>query len=135
MDVGIGGVFLISEQPQRLANWYDQMFGLKFQEMNGSYAHTFGQAHLPRTWTTLSILPAQAPVPTMPRNGPGEHHGDQPVMLNMRISDLQAFLHLTRAEVEAQQVQPGVGSFVWIRDPDGNRVEVWEPATPSTQMV
>ncbi len=135
MDVGIGGVFLTSEQPERLATWYAETFGLKFEQMDGSFAHTFGQAHLPRTWTSLSILPARSALPAMERNGPGEHYGDQPVMVNLRISDLEHFLKICTAPVEGTETHAGIGQFVWIRDPDGNRVEVWEPATPSTQMV
>ncbi len=135
MDVGIGGVFLTSEQPERLANWYAQTFGLKFEAHDGSYAHTFGQAHQPRTWTVFSIMPARAPIPVMTRNAGDDHYGDQPVMVNMRISDLETFLKTCKEPVEGRETHAGIGEFLWIRDADGNRVEVWEPATPSTQWV
>ncbi len=135
MEVGIGGVFLTSGQPERLAAWYHETFGIKFEQHDGSFAHTFGMAHIPRSWTVFSIMPARSPVPTMPRNGPEEHYGDQPVMVNMRVSDMEEFLRTCKETIEGKETHAGIGEFLWIRDPDGNRVEVWEPATPSTQMV
>jgi predicted enzyme related to lactoylglutathione lyase len=56
----------------------------------------------------------------------------QQSMLNFRVSDLDAMLAQLRAKgadvsAEAQEME-GVGRFGWVTDPDGNRIELWEPA-------
>ena len=53
-------------------------------------------------------------------------------MLNFRVRDVEAMLQQLRdkgADV-ADEVQDmeGVGRFGWVTDPDGNRIELWEPA-------
>jgi predicted enzyme related to lactoylglutathione lyase len=58
-------------------------------------------------------------------------HGDQHVMLNFRVRDLDAILaQLRRAgvEVEDDVVEDENGRFGWARDLEGNRFELWEPA-------
>jgi predicted enzyme related to lactoylglutathione lyase len=51
-------------------------------------------------------------------------------MLNFRVADLDALLAQLRAagiEVVGEEEQEGIGRFVWIVDPEGNRIELWEP--------
>lgn len=56
----------------------------------------------------------------------------QSTMLNFRVRDLEAMLAQLRsagADVAAQtQDMEGVGRFGWVTDPEGNRIELWEPA-------
>ena len=53
-------------------------------------------------------------------------------MLNFRVSDLDEMLAQLRAQgvdVDAEtQDMAGVGRFGWVTDPEGNRVELWQPA-------
>jgi predicted enzyme related to lactoylglutathione lyase len=56
----------------------------------------------------------------------------QQTMLNFRVRDLEAMLaqlRLQGADV-AQEIQDleGVGRFGWVTDPEGNRIELWQPA-------
>ena len=55
----------------------------------------------------------------------------QQVMINFRVRDLDAMLAQLRAEgadvVEDTQEMEGVGRFGWVTDPEGNRIELWEP--------
>jgi len=56
----------------------------------------------------------------------------QQAMLNFRVGDLDAMLAQLRAkganvDAEAQEME-GVGRFGWVNDPEGNRVELWQPA-------
>ncbi len=57
---------------------------------------------------------------------------DQQVMLNFRVSDLDAMLAQLRAKgadvAEGSLDMEGVGRFGWVTDPEGNRVELWQPA-------
>lgn len=133
---GVGGAFLTSEEPEHLAGWYGDLFGLRFEAFGDTWAHTFRDPADPRSWTLLSVMRARSPVPRMPRNeAPEEAYGDQPFLLNLRVSDLDALVAAAGARgvaVEHALEEPGVGRFAWVRDPDGNRVEVWEPAPPAT---
>ena len=52
-------------------------------------------------------------------------------MLNFRVRDLEAMLAQLRAKgadlAEATQDMAGVGRFGWVTDPEGNRIELWQP--------
>ncbi len=56
----------------------------------------------------------------------------QQVMLNFRVRDLDAMLAQLRARgadvAEETQDMEGIGRFGWVTDPEGNRVELWQPA-------
>ena len=56
----------------------------------------------------------------------------QQVMLNFRVDDLDAMLAQLRSKgadvAEGTQEMAGVGRFGWVTDPDGNRIELWQPA-------
>lgn len=55
----------------------------------------------------------------------------QRTMLNFRVRDLDAMLAQLRAKgadvAEETQDMEGVGRFGWVTDPEGNRVELWQP--------
>jgi predicted enzyme related to lactoylglutathione lyase len=54
----------------------------------------------------------------------------QPFMINYRVDDLHALLAALRAEgcaVDAKIDESEFGKFGWVMDPEGNRVELWEP--------
>ena len=56
--------------------------------------------------------------------------GNQSVMLNYRVENLTALLESLKAEgvnVDPKVEQAGYGKFGWITDPEGNRIELWEP--------
>ena len=56
----------------------------------------------------------------------------QQVMINFRVSDLDAMLAQLRAKgadvADETQDMEGVGRFGWVSDPEGNRIELWQPA-------
>ena len=58
--------------------------------------------------------------------------GTQQTMLNFRVPDLDAMLAQLRAKgadvAEETQDMEGVGRFGWVTDPEGNRIELWQPA-------
>jgi len=56
----------------------------------------------------------------------------QQVMLNFRVADLDAMLQQLRdagVAVLGEEDEDGVGRFAWVADPEGNRVELWQPAS------
>ena len=135
---GVGGAFIFSENPGRLADWYAEHLGIEFEG-----GEEFGAFHVrfvavdpeDSGWiadTTFAIMKAKAPVPRMtphPGSSQEEMYGDQPFMVNLRVRDLDAVL----AALAERGIEPlrrddeGYAVFAWIRDLDGNRVELYQP--------
>ena len=110
--VGIGGIFLRSKDPKRLGDWYHQHFGLE----NGGATPT--QAG-PLVFATFD-------------QDTDYFGGSQAFMVNLRVSDLEGLLGQLRTagvtEAKPQETMEGIGRFAWVNDPEGNRIELWEPA-------
>jgi predicted enzyme related to lactoylglutathione lyase len=115
--VGVGGVFLKASDPKKLSAWYAEHLGIPAQD-GGSLAfdgpESLGMtvfAHFPESTKYF-----------------GE--GQQQVMVNFRVDDLDGLLaHLEAAGVRLapNREDYGYGRVGWIWDPEGNRVELWEP--------
>ena len=112
--LGIGGYFLRATDPAALNAWYRDALGLDAEE-NGLWHQGTG----PTVFATFESLT--------------DYFGSraQQVMLNFRVRDLGAMLaqlRLKGADVaEETQEMEGVGRFGWVTDPEGNRVELWQP--------
>jgi predicted enzyme related to lactoylglutathione lyase len=111
---GIGGYFLRADDPAALSAWYRDVLGLAVDE-HGAWR--------PEPGTTVFA--------TFDRGS--DYFGrDQQVMINFRVHDLDAMLAQLRAagaDVAGDvQEMDGVGRFGWVVDPEGNRVELWQPA-------
>ncbi|WP_256795241.1 VOC family protein [Terrabacter sp. Ter38] len=113
--LGIGGYFLRSADPAALTTWYREVLGLDV-DGNGLWLQEAGP-------TVFAAFPADT-----------DYLGarTQQVMLNVRVGDLDALLAQLRAagaEVDAEsQDLAGVGRFGWVTDPEGNRIELWQPS-------
>ena len=121
---GLGGVFLYAEDPKKLADWYSRHFGLALMEWEpGScYGLVFDSTDPDGTsaQTVFSLQKAKGPL--------GE--GRPECMVNWRVADLETFcaeLESAGIAVEKQE-DCEYGSFAWIRDPEGHRVELYQPA-------
>jgi predicted enzyme related to lactoylglutathione lyase len=113
--MGIGGHFMRAAHPAALTAWYRDVLGLDFSEY-GEWAQQAGP-------TVFAAFEADT-----------DHFGSpaQQVMINFRVRDLDAMLGQLRAagvDVAAEtQEMDGVGRFGWVTDPEGNRIELWQPA-------
>jgi predicted enzyme related to lactoylglutathione lyase len=132
---GVGGAFIVSDDPARLARWYAAAFGLTLESYGPTTLGMTFEAvdaedkRTPRQ-TVFSIMKSKSPLPSMPANAdPEDMYGDQPFMVNLRVDDMDATLaHLATLDVAPlfRQDEP-YGRFAWVRDPDGRRVELWQP--------
>jgi len=124
--LGIGGVFLRSRDPRALAHWYSEHLGIP--------AMVEGESE--SVWWTDAGATVFAPFPA-----DTDYFGraDQQVMLNYRVASLDAMLvQLRGAGVEVLdriEELPGIGRFGWAVDPDGNRLELWEPAPDAREAA
>ena len=113
--LGIGGYFLRAADPAALSAWYRDCLGLEIDE-HGLWRPEAG----PTVFAAFESGSDYFGSPT------------QQTMLNFRVRDLDAMLEQLRAqgtEVAAEiQEMAGVGRFGWVTDPEGNRVELWQPA-------
>jgi predicted enzyme related to lactoylglutathione lyase len=113
--LGIGGHFMRAADPAALGAWYREYLGLDADE-NGEWSQGAGP-------TVFATFESET-----------DYFGSrtQQVMLNFRVRDLDAMLAQLRAKgadvPEEPQEMEGVGRFGWVTDPEGNRVELWQPA-------
>jgi predicted enzyme related to lactoylglutathione lyase len=113
--LGVGGVFLRATDPAALAGWYRDCLGLDADE-TGLWQQAPGA-------TVFATFESDT-----------DYFGSrgQGVMLNFRVRDLDAMLAQLRSRgadvVEQTEDMEGVGRFGWVTDPEGNRVELWQPA-------
>jgi predicted enzyme related to lactoylglutathione lyase len=112
--LGIGGYFLRAADPEALRTWYRDGLGLDTDE-HGLWQQEAGA-------TVFATFESQT-----------DYFGsrDQQTMLNFRVRDLDEMLAQLRAKgadvAEETQDMEGVGRFGWVTDPEGNRIELWEP--------
>ncbi len=120
--LGVGGIFFRSPDPARLANWYRDTLGLDIE----AWGSTHGTSFLP------SAMPANAFTVWSTFSADTEYFGDsgQSFMINLVVDDLDAALDNVKAaggQVIPEKEEHDFGRFGWMVDPDGNRVELWEP--------
>lgn len=122
---GLGGVFLVAEDPRALSEWYARHLGLSFMEWEPgtNYGLTFPSTDPDGTPvdTVFSFQKAKGPL--------GE--GRPECVVNWRVADLAALcarLQSAGIPIEKQE-DCEYGHFAWIRDPEGRRVELYQPVT------
>lgn len=117
---GVGGIFLRSADPEKLHAWYAEHLGIKRTD-DGAIAF-FSEG--PREMTILAFFPLDTQY-----FGPGGRQA----MVNLRVDDLDAVLDSLRAagaDIDPKREDHEYGRFAWFTDPDGNRVELWQPPAP-----
>jgi len=116
---GIGGVFFKAKDPKALAAWYRDVLGLPVESWGGAMLRYDAPKHPPLlVW---NAFPAST---TYFAPSTGEF------MINYAVDDMDAFLSRLRAKGVAilkQDDSDPNGRFAWILDPEGNKIELWEP--------
>jgi catechol 2,3-dioxygenase-like lactoylglutathione lyase family enzyme len=115
--VGVGGIFLKARDPKELSAWYAKHLGLP-QGDDGSIVFEGAEA---AGMTVFAHFPAHT-------NYFGD--GPQQAMVNFRVDDLDGLLSQLEAAdvwIDPKRQDEVYGRFAWIRDPEGNRVELWQP--------
>jgi predicted enzyme related to lactoylglutathione lyase len=119
---GIGGIFFKSPDPVRLRAWYKTHLGIDVQDWGGtsfSWADSDGK---PSAGSTIWNVVDASSNYFAPSNAP--------LMINYRVADLHALVAVLKTEgcnVLDQIDESEYGKFGWVIDPDGNKVELWEP--------
>jgi catechol 2,3-dioxygenase-like lactoylglutathione lyase family enzyme len=126
---GIGGVFLFSNKAKELTEWYTRHLGLEFTQYEGTntwgteFYYRFDRDPSMRASTVFSISQTEKPL------SPGRNEFE----VNYRVDDLHAFIAQLEGDgVAVEKIEEfDYGRFAWVRDPDNNRVELYEPLVPT----
>jgi len=121
---GIGGVFFKAKDPKVLAAWYRDVLGMPVEAWGGAALRYDAPQHPPAAgW---SAFPASTNY-FAPSSGS--------FMINYAVDDMDAIvarMHTKGVDVLKRDDSDPSGRFAWVLDPEGNKIELWEPkhATP-----
>lgn len=116
---GIGGIFFKSKDPKALMTWYRDVLGIDVETWGGVILRYDAPKHPPVL--TLNVFKDfsdyMAP-------------STREFMLNFAVDDLGAFVERLTAKgvtILKRDDSDDSGKFAWIVDPDGTKIELWEP--------
>jgi predicted enzyme related to lactoylglutathione lyase len=118
---GLGGVFFKCQDPEQMKEWYREHLGLESDKYGGMFTWRNPDAPEETCITAWSPLPV-ATTYFQP--------SENPFMFNYRVQNLMALLEELRKEgvtVVGEVEEFEYGKFSWIMDPEGNKIELWEP--------
>jgi glyoxylase I family protein len=106
---GIGGIFFRAKDNKGLAQWYEKYFGISmvWEQEKGTTAFTTFKADT-------------------------DYFGrmDQQFMINFRVTDIEKLLAQLKeggVKIDENRMNESYGKFAWVYDPEGNKIELWEP--------
>ncbi len=120
--IGLGGPFIKAKDPKALAGWYEKHLGLSF---NGTvytswpFSNEEGTAKAGNNVLSFFKEDSDYFAPSV-----------KPTMINFIVKDLFALLDVLRSEgvtIVGEPMDEEYGKFGWILDPEGNKIELWEP--------
>jgi predicted enzyme related to lactoylglutathione lyase len=119
---GLGGVFVKSKDPAALSAWYRDVLGVEIKPWGGAKFSYDAPGHPPAlAWSAFAQ--------TSDHMAPSTRE----FMLNFAVDDMDAFLKRITAKgvsVLKRDNDDPFGKFAWILDPDGTKIELWQPKAP-----
>ena len=119
--IGIGGIFFKSKDPQKIKDWYEKNLGLKMNEYGAMFEFRSTDEPDKNGYLQWSLFKEDTKY---------FHPSKKEFMVNYRVADLESLLE----ELEAAGVEIvdtietyEYGKFLHIMDPEGNKIELWEP--------
>lgn len=123
MITALGGIFIYSENPEHLAEWYEKSLGLKYEytEKSKAYYITFPYRERESGKSRYSIF-------SILHNESRPFISDKSFTINLRVTNLEEMtarlnsLNISFLGIEIHDE----GKFAWVKDPEGNYIELWE---------
>jgi predicted enzyme related to lactoylglutathione lyase len=116
---GLGGVFIKSKDPKALSAWYRDVLGIHMEPWGGAMLRYDAPDHPPMVVFNHFAADTTYFEPSK-----------REVMLNFGVDDLDAFIAKLKAKgveiLKRDDTDPS-GHFAWIVDPDGTKIELWQP--------
>lgn len=116
---GLGGFFFKSDNPNAIKDWYKNHLGIPTDQ----YGWTFWWKDAAGNDCSTQWSPFEAKTNYF-------NPSDKPFMMNFRVHDLEALLKVLQEEgvtIIGEMETYDYGKFGWILDPEGNKIELWEP--------
>ena len=123
---GIGGIFFKANDAEALRAWYQRHLGIDVQAWGGTAFRWTGADGLAAAGTTVWSITAADSAQFQP--------GQASFMINYRVENLDALVTALRQEgcqVLNNVEESEYGKFAWVVDPEGHKVELWEPPAGS----
>ena len=119
---GLGGIFFKAKDPDSLRNWYSKHLEFPLEDWGGM-TFRWRETDQPEREgaTAWSLFPASSKY---------FDPSTSPFMINYRVANLAQVLEQLRSEgcqVDDKVDESEFGKFGWVMDPEGNRIELWEP--------
>lgn len=116
---GIGGVFVKSQDPAALARWYRDALGIDVADWGGAALRYTEASHPPAvSWMAV------------PNTSDHMAPSTREFMINFTVDDMDAIIERLRSmgvPIIDRNDDDAFGRFVWIQDPDGTKIELWQP--------
>lgn len=116
---GIGGIFFKCSDPEQMKTWYKNHLGIESDQYGGCFQ-----------WYKADGTTGHTAWSTFKEDSQYFQPSTKPFMFNYRVEDLENLLVVLKEEgieqVGAMEVFE-YGKFAWIMDPDGNKIELWQP--------
>jgi len=119
---GIGGVFFKAQDPEMLRSWYQKHLGLPIEPWGGLQFHWRRDEDPTKRGSTVWTI--------FDGNTRYFDPSSKPFMINYQVEDLDAVLAALKSEgvaVNEKIEEMEYGRFSWVMDPEGNRIELWQP--------
>lgn len=116
---GIGGIFFKAKDPEQLKTWYKEHLGLP----TDTYGCTF-------RWKDEEGNDGITQWSPFKEDTAYFQPSEKPFMMNFRVEDLETLLQELKKEgikTVGKIEKHDYGKFAWITDPEGNKIELWEP--------
>ena len=119
---GLGGIFFKCKDTAKTSEWYKKHLGFNLEDWGGSVFN----------WVDENDPKIKGTTVWSPFKDDTEYFkpSDKQFMFNYRVDDLEALLKVLREEgvqIVGEIQEESYGKFGWIMDPEGNKIELWEP--------
>lgn len=118
---GIGGIFLKAKDPKATQKWYQEHLGIESGKWGGTFEWRHAADSSKKGFTAWSIFDEKTEY-TQPSS--------KDAMINYRVENLEELLKTLKeegVEIVGEMEVFEYGKFGWIMDPDGYKIELWEP--------
>ena len=119
--LGVGGIFFKSDDPQKLCQWYSRWLNLNIEPEPGTFVLFFPGTMPKNGYTVWSAFESATTY-----FSPSENE----FMFNFIVDNLEEALSQVKAggaQIVGEVEKNDYGQFGWFMDPDGNKVELWQP--------
>ena len=119
--IGIGGIFFKAKDPQQMKDWYEKHLGMKMNEYGAMFEFRSTDQPDQKGYLQWSLFKEDT-----------KHFqpSEKEFMVNYRVADLESLLKELRGqgvEIVGELETYEYGKFAHIMDPEGNKIELWEP--------